>query len=317
MRHIFLGHTNRGLKAVSAKLSLFLAIGFLGTAAYAQEEEAPLDFYVEVSGEYDDNITVDDNDANSRRGDSALRFRARVGLSLYDQDRTSLTGRYSFFQSLYEDLTDFDLQMHGFSARAKTRAGKANLGLTYRYNYILLGGNEFQDVHTIRPDVGILIAKKTYLTAHYEFRTQGFDKLSLQGRNADRHSLGARLFFLLGGGKNVTAGYTINRHSADDRAFSFWGHTANASLKLPFNASDNAPVFRLRYQYRLRDYSGITPSINEVREDKRHTARAILEIPLGSQLEAELQYKLVTSDSNLSTVDFTSNTFRVALGWTF
>lgn len=318
------GH--RGRKKWMA--ALMVACLLLPAAAVkAQEEEAspadpgpeelPLSLYVEVGGEYDNNITIDDTDNNSAQGDAKLRFRARVGLDVYDQNDTSLTARYSFFQSLHEDLTDFDLQIHGFSVRGKTKVGRANLGTTYRYDNISLAGSKFQDVHTVRPDIGLLIARKTYLTAFYEFRTQSFNDPLLQERNADRHSLSSKVYFLLGNGRNITAGYTVSRHNAQNDAFTFWGHTADTSLKLPLDSSDRPNVFRLRYRYRQRDFSAVTPSINAVRQDKRHTMRAILEMPLSESLEARAEYRYVHADSNLPIVDFESHTVRASIGWTF
>lgn len=309
-----------GLHRKAGALAPLFAVGLLAAAsapAVAQEEEPPLNLFLQVGYEYDDDITVDAIDVTSRVGDTSYRFRGRLGLSLYDKDRTSLAARYSFFQSLYDDLTAFDLQMHGFSMRGKTRLGKANLGMTYRYDYIFLGGEDFQDVHTIRPDLGILIARRTYLTAHYEYRNVSFQQVRQQERDAERHSLGAKLYFLMGDGRNITTSYIFSRHNARNDAFTFTGHRADIGLKIPASGSDMAPVFRLRYQYRLRDYSAITPSIGEVREDRRHQVRAGFEVPLTSSLEAEFQYRHDRSLSNLESVDFISNEVRVSLGWTF
>ena len=62
---------------------------------------------------------------------------------------------------------------------------------------------------------------------------------------------------------------------------------------------------------------GIPPSIGAVRNDKRHTARAILELPFGEQFEANFEYKYINSISNLAVVDYDSHTVRASLGWSF
>lgn len=315
--------TRKGLRAATLIFSLGLPMGSLlaqeEDAAPAEQgpEELPLSIYVEVGGEYDNNITIDDTDNNSAQGDTSLRFRARLGLDVYDKNNSSLTARYSFFQSLHEDLTDFDLQIHGFSVRGKTKAGKANLGATYRYDNIRLGGDKFQDVHTIRSDVGLLMAKRTYLTAYYEFRSQRFDDVTLSERAAERHSLSSKMYFLFGKGRNVTAGYTVARHNAQNDSFTYWGHTVDTSLKLPLDSSERPNVFRLRYRYRQKDFSAVTPSIGAVRQDKRHTVRGIFEVPVGKVLEARFEYRYQHSDSNLPAVDFVSHIGRVSINWSF
>lgn len=309
----------------STALIVSLCMGSLAASAQEEEtsaaepgpEELPISGYVEVGGEYDNNITIDDTDTNSAVGDFRARIRGRIGFDLYDEGNERLTARYSFFQSLHEDLTDFDLQIHGFSLRGKTKWGKANLGTTYRYDNISLGGSKFQDVHTIRPDIGVLVARRTYLTAFYEYRSQRFNNPLVQERDANRHTLSSRLYYLLGKGRNITAGYAISRHNAENDAFTYWGHTVNATLKYPLSDDEFASVFRLRYRYRLKDYKAITPSIGEVREDSRHTVRAILELPFSDNWQAQTEYRFVASNSNLAAVDYTSHTVRASLGYSF
>lgn len=280
-------------------------------------DDSALELELEVGAEYDENITIDAIDSNARQGDSLLRLSGAIGTDIFNKDDTSLSARYSFFQSLHQDLTDFDLQLHGFSARANTKAGKMNLGASYRYDLIRLAGKDFMDVHTISTDIGILVATKTYLTAGYDYRTQSFDDPTRSERNADRHSFDAKLFFLLGNGKNITTGYKVSRQTAGVENLSYWGHTADASLKLPIKLIADDTIFRLRYQYRHKDYSGVDPDIGEKRADRRHTFRALFEIPFAEKFAANLEYKYVISNSNLPSVDYQGNAVRASLKWTF
>lgn len=296
-----------------AALSILVAFA----AGEACADAGDIEGSIEVGVEYDDNITIDSIDTTSRVGDSALRLSGTLGVELFEKGNTSLTTRYSFFQSKYQDLSDFNLQIHGLSARLKGKAGKMNLGANYRYDHIRLAGNEFMNVHTFGPDIGLLVAKKTYLTAGYEFRHQTFADPTRTERNADRHSLDGKLYFLLGKGRNITAGYKVSRQKANIDSLSYWGHTFDAGLKLPVQLMKKDTVFRLRYRYRQKDYSAVDTFIGDKRQDKRHTARAILEQPITDALELRLEYKYVSSISNLDTVDFNSNTVRASISWTF
>jgi len=307
---------------MASDILMVLRIGLVGllavgqTAAYG-DDDSPLELELEVGAEYDENITIDAIDSNARQGDSILRLSGAIGTDILNKDDTSLSVRYSIFQSLHQDLTDFDLQLHGFSTRGNTKVGKVNVGVDYRYDYIRLAGDDFMDVHTVGTDIGWLVAAKTYLTAGYEFRTQSFDDPTRSERNADRHSADAKLFFLLGQGRNITTGYKVSRQTAGVDSLSYWGHTADAGLKLPVKLIADETVFRLRYQYRHKDYSGIDPDIGEKRADRRHTFRAIFEIPFAEKFAVNLEYKYVISNSNLPSVDYDGSAVRASIGWTF
>ncbi len=302
----------RGLAHVSVFVG-GLSLAATGTAA----AEGDVDLDLEFGAEYNDNITIDSIDSTSRQGDSMLRINGSIGAQVFEKGDTSLSGRYSFFQSLHQDLTTFDLQIHGLSARLKTKAGKVNLGASYRYDHIRLDGDGFLDVHAVGPDIGLLVAKKVYMTASYQFRHQSFADPARSERNADRHSADAKFYFLLGKGENITAGYDISRQTAGVDSLSYWGHTFDASYKKPFRLVGKEATFRLRYQYRQRDYSAVDPAIGEERQDKRHTARVSVEVPLTKKLEFATEYKYVAAISNLPVADYTGNSIRASLSWSF
>lgn len=299
---------------VGAAVSLATSISF---SAAAQEEENPYTVEVEAGVRYDDNITVDDSDRNSRQGDFAWLLRGSLGADFHKSKKSEISARYSFSQSLHDDLRDFDLQIHGLSFKAKTKVGKVNVAADYRYNFIKLGREDFLEIHSIRPNIGFLAAKKTYVTASYEYRELTFDELSLADRNAHRHSGAGKVYYLFGKGRNVAFGYKISRHRAQVDDLSYWGHTADASLKLPVTFGETKATYRLRYQYRHKDYSGIDTDIGAERRDRRHMFRTSLKVPFGERFYGEMEYRYIVSNSNLASIDYTNNVVSFSLGWSF
>jgi len=303
-------YKTRGMKPFFA----IMCAAFIVVPAAAQEEN-PFKLEAEVGVRYDDNITVDESDANSRRGDSSFLLRANLGADLIKKKKFSFSGRYSISQSLHDELTDFDLQIHGISLQAKTKIGKVNVAANYRFNYIKLGGINFLEINSIRPNIGFLVAKKTYLTASYEYREHSFKDAALFDRNANRHTGATKAYFLLGKGKNITAGYKVGRHKATTADLSYWAHTVDAGLKLPVKLASKDATYRLRYQYRQKDYSGFDAGIGAVRGDKRHTMRTSLNVPFGKSFSAEFEYRYVDSNSNLASIDYNNHLLTFTLGW--
>jgi len=294
---------------------LSLALAFLIAVPVAAQEENPFELEAEVGYRYDDNITVDENDSNSRRGDGSFLFRANLGADLIEKDKFGFSASYSFSQSLHDELTDFDLQIHGISARAKTKVGKVTVAADYRFNFIKLGGDDFLEINSIRPNIGFLLGRKTYLTASYEYREHSFKDISLEDRNANRHTGASKAYFLLGKGKNITLGYKVGRHRANTLDLSYWAHTIDAGLKLPVGIAGKTATYRARYQYRQKDYSAIDEDIGAVRGDKRHTMRTSLKVPFGKGFNTEFEYRYVDSSSNRASVDYNSHVLTFRLGW--
>lgn len=310
----FVSACGNGENSAAIKLILLAGAIFMGAPVAAQEEN-PFELEAEAGYRYDDNITVDESDSNSRRGDSSFLFRANLGADLVDKDKFGFSASYSFSQSLHDELTDFDLQIHGLSARAKTKVGKVTLAADYRFNFIKLGGADFLEINTIRPNIGFLLGKKTYLTASYEYRENSFKDVALLNRNANRHTGATKAYFLLGKGKNITLGYKVGRHRATTLDLSYWAHTVDAGLKLPVAIASKTATYRVRYQYRQKDYSDFDADIGAVRGDKRHTMRTSMKIPFGKNFNTEFEYRYVDSTSNRASVDYNSHVLTFRLGW--
>jgi hypothetical protein len=294
---------------------MFVAVLGAAFSVSAQEEDRPYSIEASAGFRYDNNITVDEIDTTTRIGDTSYLFRAAFGADIFQSKKSSLTARYSFSQSLHRDLSDFDLQIQGLTLQAKTKAGKVNLAAEYRYNFITLGGKDFLEIQAIRPNLGFLAAKKLYMTTSYEYRKHTFKDVTAIARNAQRHTGAAKAFFLLGKGKNITLGYKLARHRTSTDDLSYWGNTVDLGYKVPVKIFGGKLVYRLRYQYRQRDYFGIDTSIGVVRADKRHMVRTSLDIPYAEKFNARFEYKYVNSISNLPSIDYASHVLTFRIGW--
>jgi hypothetical protein len=284
--------------------------------AWGTENAGPLSLSFRSGGEYESNITVDAQDLTTRAGDESLVLEGNIGYRFVQNGDFRLTADYNFFQSLHADLTQFDLQIHGLGLNASTRYGNVDVGAAYRYNYTLLGSDSFLETHSIRPNIGFLIGGKTYFTLAYEYQRQIFKTQTLKLRNANRHSVGTKLYYIMGPGKSLSAGYKLTRHNTVSSELTYWGHTFDVGLKLPVNLGSTKATFRARYQFRYKDFSNITASIGQKRSDKRHTLRTSLDIPVFNRFFARLQYKYTSSISNLPTIDYNNQTASLSVGWT-
>ena len=291
----------------------------IAVPSFAQEEDSPFSASVSAGLEYDSNITVDSIDSTSNVGDNAFVFDGSLGFDVVDNDDTNFSVGYDFYQSLHDDVDEFDLQIHGFNADVRRSIDRIDLGATYLFNTIKLGDESFLDMHTIRPSVGYLLSNnKVYLTGAYEYQDQSFKQVNLMGRDAIKHSGSLKALFLLGDGRTINTGYTYSRHNALNDGFSYDGQRLEASLKLPFDVANREVTFRGSYRYTIRNYDAESLQFDtEIREDRRHNLRTSLEIPLFSGFFTKVEYEYIDSNSTLASVDYTENITTVSVGWEF
>jgi len=207
------------------------------------------------------------------------------------------------------------LQIHDLSVGAMHRMGPADFALDYTFSHIRLGGDALLNTHSIRPNVGYLVADDVYLLGNYEYMDRNYD--TLNDRDADRHSGMIDAYYLLGSGQYLYASYELSRESAVGPEFTYWGNEVTVGVRKDLPLSGYMPEWRAQYRYRNRNYSNITPSIGEERSDKRHYVSTSLIFPLFDHFEFEAGYEFIGANSNLETVDYNEHIVTGTMRWTY
>ncbi len=298
--------------AISCALLYSMLIGApLQIAAAAEDKN--FDIGVGIGSEYDSNITVDAQDLTTNEGDVAALLEANLSFKPIHDGNTSLEIGYDFFQSLHDDLSDFDLQIHGLSLSGSTKISGVDASANYRFSHILLGGDPFLDIHSIRPTLGFYVRQDVYVSAAYEYQWRDYDDLA--PRDSHQHNIGITGYYFFAPKSNIHAGYKLVREKADGPEFTYWGHYFDAGIKIPIEVGNVTPIFRATYRYSVKDFSNLTPLIGEERLDKRHHFRASLEAPIVGNVSLKPQYEFIDSSSNLASVDYHEHIISVMLNW--
>ncbi|MDG1707340.1 MAG: hypothetical protein P8H03_01190 [Emcibacteraceae bacterium] len=292
----------------------------IATTANAQEENNPISLSASVGYEYDSNLTVDAIDSNSEAGDSAITFDATANYDFVDSDDVGFSAGYNFYQTAHNEYDEFDMAIHGFNLDGRYTLDRIDLGTTYMFNTIRLGGEAFMNMHTVRPNIGYLMDNnKVYLIGSYEYQKHDFDSVGLQGRDATRHSVGAKSIFLLGGGNTATASYDWTDHNTHDPGYAYTGHTIDFALKLPVEMFDRETIFRTSYKFQSKDYQFASRRYTggETRSDKRHTVSASWQVPIVMGIYGKAEIEYIGSNSNYTAVDYKETISTFSVGWEF
>jgi tetratricopeptide (TPR) repeat protein len=265
--------------------------------------------------EYDDNITVDEQNLTTNLDDFSYIFEFAGAYKILQAPKYELEAGYDFYQSIHDDLASFDLQSHIFSLNGSYEWGKLNFGIFNIYNLTNLGDDEFLEIYSTSPSVGLAVNDKWYATLTYSYKDTNF--FDLPERDAQNHgfALGNYLFFM--GGKGIIqVGYRFENEITTGDEFDYLGHYLDTKVKLPLPFSKKTQV-SFSYQYYFRDFKNVTASIGERRDDFRHTIGLGVVQPVYKSIFAKLDYQFIDSTSNLTASDYKENIASLALGVSF
>lgn len=308
------------------KLLLTTALGALAlgsaSAAPAPEKPAlrdgPEPFTVEFAAgvEYDSNVSVIDVDDNTGADDFAAVFDGEVEFAPDIGENSSFALGYSFSQSLYETFDDFNLQSHLASVDASHDLGIFEIGGAYRFAHSRLGGDSFLTLNQFSPSVSRFFGEHVYARAEYAYTDRNF--IGRTDRDGKSNAAGGDVYYFMNGARTYLAlGYRYEKENAADPQFDYKGDAFRARFSQRFPAGARDGHVRVGYRYEVRDYSSITPSIGEIREDKRHRFNAELEVPLGKALFTRINAEYGDFQSNLPAADFNQTVVSARLGLRF
>ncbi|GJL77950.1 MAG: hypothetical protein NPINA01_09390 [Nitrospinaceae bacterium] len=263
--------------------------------------------------EYDDNITVDEQDLTTNLDDFSYIFEFSGAYKFLKTPKLELEAGYDFYQSLHDDLAAFDIQSHIFSLSGSHELGKFNLGLFNFYNRTTLGEKDFLEILSASPSVGYAVSEKWYATLTYAYKDTHFFDSPL--RDAQNHGFSFGNFFFIMDGKGIIQlSYRFENEITTGEEFDYLGHYVNSQVKLPLGKKTK---IILGHKYIFRDYKNVTVSIGEKRDDFRHTIEFGVAQTIYKNVFGKLDYQFIDSTSNLASSDYKENIASLTLGVSF
>lgn len=258
--------------------------------------------------EYDDNVTRIEEDVVSGESDIAGVFEFEGEFKILDTPEYELEAGYDFFQSVYEDITTFNFQSHGFNLSGSRSVGNWDIGTDYSYTFSTLDADDFLGLHSLTPSAGLSHHDNMYTNFSYIYQDKNF--FTGDRRDAANHSFGIDHFIFFMAAKGyVLASYKLETENAFGGEFDYLGYQAKVVLKAPIPFDS---IVKISYKYNFRDYENITPSIAQEREDEKHTIKLELSKKIIKHVRAKFKYEYIDSISNLPSVDFTENVVTLA-----
>ena len=279
------------------------------------------DWWLDLEGgvEYSDNVALEQSDANSTSGDVAAVFELDTGYKLVDEKNARVEVGYNFYQSIYQDLTEFNWQSHNPSLMGWIRQDGIKIGLEYSYTNSLLDDSFFLEQHMLSPTISAFVSEDFYVTGYYRFYSKNYNE-SDNARDADTHQTGADVYYYFDrpnkGFVSFGAGFTSEDTQGDE--YDYDGLMARASVQHPIQVFARKGHVKLSYAYQKRDYDNeISLAGPGTREDDRHTLKLVTNVEIDDGLKAGIELRRVTRESNLAESDYEENIGAMSLRYSF
>ena len=293
------------------------ARALLDTIEQQGGEAAAKPWYVRLGlgFEYDDNLTVEEQDLATDQSDFATVVELEGGYRFTVPKPYQAEISYSLSQSFYDDYSQFDLQTHTLGLSGSRDFDGWEAGLSYAYSYMFLGREGFLQSHRLTPNAGVFLPHGLYATVSYTLEDKDFRKTADNGRDAVNQAVGGDLFaFFMENRGYLQLGYRLEGESASAAEYDYLGHTLTAAVQVPAWYETKA---RLSFKYQDKRYRHITPSIGVEREDTKETIGLMVGRKFLEMYEAKVEYQYITSDSNLESSDYTENLLFVGVSALF
>jgi tetratricopeptide (TPR) repeat protein len=265
---------------------------------------------------YDDNVvTASDSEAVqvSDKEDVGGVGYIRGAYFPIKTDENMLFVSYMFYQKLYQDLSEYDLQDHNALLNYTTMLGDFGaLSLKYKYDYYTLDDKKYFQKNEIKPVLKINETQNAYLEISAGAANKDhFSQKELSGKN---FTGGLKQAFQLRSGTKISFSYNYNKEDTKSNDFEFEGHGVRLSFNMPvFYGIDVG----LDADYYNKKYNNIHTVFLEKRDDEVQTVYLKIKKELTDYFSLLLGYNYTSNESNIDFYEYTRNTAYLELKYLY
>lgn len=280
----------------------------------AKQPASPFSLELSAGLEYDTNVSIPEIDAATAKGDYAALLDADLGYRRALGTDSKLQLGYSLSQSLHEEFSEFDIQNHMVSGDLSHDFGRWDAGVTGRWFEVRLDNEAYLAMGQFSPWASRFFGKSLFVRADWTVTEKDFE--DIPARDALQHAVGADAYWFVKGARRFfVAGYHYRDEDAEAAEFDYRSHNLKLRLTQRLTLCDRELKARIGWLYEDRDYRGVTPLIGEKRKDERSRLQADVEMPLGKDAFAVLEYEYGDYVSDLDSADYGQHVVSLKLGY--
>jgi tetratricopeptide (TPR) repeat protein len=250
----------------------------------------------------------------SNKSDTAAVLSLQAGYDLPLDLPYGVKFQYSGYANFHNELKDYDLQRHTFGVSPSYRIGENTASLPISYNDTLVDGSRYLSVFAVAPTYTFVTGEHQYTLASVTYQNKEFPQTTISPEeNRTGTSLGAGIswFRLVAQQKGFTnLKYEFSREKTDGANWSMQENKVGAGFLYP--VSEHVQL-ALGVEAFRQAFDNVNVLFGKKRTDTGYTVNAQILYALTQMVDAQLQYVLITNDSNVDVYTYHKNIFGVGL----
>ena len=215
---------------------------------------------------------------------------------------------YALYQSLHNDLTDFNVQQHTGKVSGQYALTKSvSAELEYDFHYTFVGGDHYSTTNWFGLRLPAKLTAESLTEPHAAYELKRFIDTPVftgqTGRTGTNTAAGVSHTIMLGKKAGIALDYTYDNNSADA---AYWSYTGNKGAA---NALAEWGAYRIfgTLSYYDRKYDAIGPGATEKRHDEVQEYSAGVSRKAGRTVTVTLSDLYIINDSNIAVYQYTRN----------
>ena len=287
-----------------------------------EKRTKPLSFKASLGMEYDDNVTLQSVDKDVSEVSGKEDERAVVNLKLTRRaflEPGEFGVSYSFYQSLHQDLTEYNVQGHTGSLYFASNLRPFQPSIQYDYNYYFVDNEKYLEKHTITPSLNISVASPNITQIYFQYEKLNYF-VSVDEDEYDRsgssNSIGLNQYFSIADGKGyikIGAEYKNNNAEGND-----WDYS-NSKFRL--SVYSPTPIQKMNVEIggeqSNSNFDNEDSFYGKTRKDTTSSEWIELMYKLDDNWSVGLNYKHIDNNSNIDFSEYKRNITSLFLGCSF
>lgn len=265
--------------------------------------------------QYDSNVVLESENGTlpqgiSRKSDWSGIIYLKGQHNFLRSDNLNGSVSYSLYQSLHARLTDFDITQHLIELKASSVVlPEVSLAARYSFEYLFLGGDDYDFSHTLAPSLIISEGKGFSTAIEYQYRKKHFINTDIFTDNSDRtgsnNLIGITQHIPVSTSITARIGYSLDEDSTRKDYWDYKGDKGFLGIKFNMPCRISLDFYG---EYYSKNYEGINYLISSIkREDIIHTYSASLTKALTDRYCITIGQSHINNNSNIDPYDYKRN----------
>lgn len=283
-----------------------------------------------IGFQYDDNVTIADDDIISRESDgrTTIAFGGRLYFVRTPQWRLGVA--YDLFQSLHFNLDEFNVQQHTGGLVARFKRDRVTLYTTANYTYTTLDNDHFSNAFAIQPSATIRATNTLFTVLSVRYQNDDYvnqfippGQEDVRDRDGWRVQPSVAQYLRFNRQRSyLRLRYQFEASRNDGSDWEYDSHQVGLALHSPLLwgiTMDIEGTYRRRDYLHINSFDAGLPATLEPgvdrrkRDDDRFTASLLLTREFGRYVQVAVGYFHTSNLSNIGFFEYDRNIWTVSL----